>query len=186
MEGRLAARFGVSRNPVREALKSLDSEGFVTMLPRRGAFVARKTKAQILDMILVWAALESMAARLVTERAGDEEIAELRRMFATFEGNEPAAKIDEYSETNISFHQALLRMSRCELLIGLTDNLFLHMRGIRRRTISEADRASRSIIDHLHIIEALEARDTALAESLTRQHTLDLAAHVESNVDWLD
>ncbi len=185
-ERRLADDLGVSRTPVREALVRLENEGFVRNVPRRGAFVARKTKAEIVEMILVWAALESMAARLVTERASDHEIATLRRLFATFEGEQVGAKIDEYSETNIEFHQALLRLSRCALLNDMTDNLFAHMRGIRRRTISEADRASRSIIDHLHIIEALERRDTELAERLARQHTLDLAVHVEENVDWLD
>ena len=185
-ERRLAEDLGVSRTPVREALVRLENEGFVRNVPRRGAFVARKTKAEIIEMILVWAALESMAARLVTERASDEEIATLRSLFATFEGEQAGVKIDEYSETNIEFHQALLRMSRCALLNEMTDNLFAHMRGIRRRTISEADRASRSIIDHMHIIEALESRDTALAEQLAKQHTLDLAVHVEENVDWLD
>ena len=67
----------------------------------------------------------------------------------------------------------------------MADTLFLHMRAIRARTISEDDRASRSIIDHMNIIEALERRDTALAEILVRQHTLDLAAHVEKNVHYL-
>ena len=185
-ERRLAEELGVSRTPVREALVRLENEGFVRNVPRRGAFVARKTKAEILEMILVWAALESMAARLVTERASDAEIATLREMFTTFDGDQAQARIDEYSQTNIDFHQALLGMSRCELLSSLTENLFAHMRGIRRRTISEAGRASRSVIDHLHIIEALEARDAALAERLAREHTLDLARHVEENVDWLD
>jgi DNA-binding GntR family transcriptional regulator len=60
------------------------------------------------------------------------------------------------------------------------------MRSIRARTISEDDRASRSIIDHMNIIEALERRDTELAERLVRRHTLDLAAHVERNVNYLD
>ncbi len=60
------------------------------------------------------------------------------------------------------------------------------MRWIRARTISEDDRASRSIIDHMHIIEALEQRDTELAERLVREHTLNLATHVEKNVDDLD
>jgi DNA-binding GntR family transcriptional regulator len=182
----LAEELGVSRTPVREALVRLENEGFVRNIPRRGAFVARKTKAEIIEMILVWAALESMAARLTTERATDDEIATLRRMFATFDGDQVQVQIDEYSDTNIRFHQSLLRLSRCKLLNQMTENLFAHMRGIRRRTISEANRASRSIIDHLHIIEALEARDTALAERLARQHTLDLAEHVENNVDWLD
>jgi DNA-binding GntR family transcriptional regulator len=67
----------------------------------------------------------------------------------------------------------------------MTENLLLHIRSIRMRTISEDDRASRSIIDHMHIIEALEARDTELAERLTREHTLNLARHVEKYVDWL-
>jgi DNA-binding GntR family transcriptional regulator len=68
----------------------------------------------------------------------------------------------------------------------MAENLFYHMRSIRQQTIHEADRASRSIIDHMAIIEALEKRDTELAERLVRQHTLDLAAHVEKNVDYLD
>jgi DNA-binding GntR family transcriptional regulator len=185
-ERQLSEELGVSRTPVREAICRLENEGFVRTIPRRGSFVASKTKNEILEMITVWAALESMAARLITERASDAEIATLREMFSTFDGGEVQAKIDEYSEANIAFHQALFRLSHCELLDRMTENLFLHMRFIRMRTISEDNRASRSIIDHIHIIEALEARDSELAERLTRQHTLNLAAHVENNVDWLE
>jgi DNA-binding GntR family transcriptional regulator len=185
-ERQLSEDLGVSRTPIREALCRLENEGFVRTIPRRGAFVARKTKNEILDMITVWAALESMAARLITERASDEKIATLRKMFATFEDSQVQANIDEYSDTNVNFHQALFNLSDCDLLKQMTQNLFLHLRSIRMRTISEDNRASRSIIDHMHIIEALEARDTDLAERLVRQHTLDLAAHVEKNVDWLD
>ena len=185
-ERRLAEDLGVSRTPLREAIARLEQEGLVRIVPRKGVYVARKTKREILEMITVWAALESMAARLITLHAADHEIAVLRRMFATFENNQVQAKIDEYSETNIRFHQALLRMSHCHLLNELTENMFIHMRSIRARTISEDNRASRSIIDHIHIIEALEARETELAERLARQHTLDLAAHVEQNVHYLD
>jgi DNA-binding GntR family transcriptional regulator len=185
-ERQLSEDLGVSRTPIREALCRLEIDGFVRTIPRRGAFVARKTKREILEMITVWAALEGMAARLITEQASDEEITTLREMFATFDEGGVQAKIDEYSDTNINFHQALLNLSHCDLLKKMTDNLFLHMRSIRMRTISENNRADRSIIDHMHIIEALEARDSELAERLVRQHTLDLAAHVEKNVDWLD
>ena len=185
-ERQLSEELGVSRTPVREALVRLENEGFVKNIPRRGAFVARKSKKEILEMLVVWAALESMAARLVTEKASDEEIASLRRLFASYQGDKVNARIDEYSETNIGFHQALFNISHCDLLGTLTENLFIHMRSIRMRTIHENDRATRSIKDHLHIIEALEARDADLAERLVRQHTLDLAAHVEQFVDWLD
>ena len=186
-ERQLAVELGVSRTPVREALGRLENEGFVRTIPRRGAFVARKTRKEVLEMITVWAALESMAARLIIEHATEREIATLRELFSSFDEDGAAqARIDEYSETNISFHQALFRLSRCDLLSEITENLFLHMRSIRMRTIAEKDRASRSIIDHMFIIEALEARDTELAERLVRQHTLDLGRHVEEFVGWLE
>jgi DNA-binding GntR family transcriptional regulator len=148
--------------------------------------VVRKTRREVIEMITAWAALESMAARLITQSASGEEIASLRRMFATFEGGEVAAKLDEYSEVNIEFHQAIIRMSHNRVLIDLAENLFTHMRMIRRKTIGEKDRADRSIRDHMHIIEALEARDTARAEELVRAHALGLADHVAKHADYLD
>lgn len=185
-ERELSAKLGVSRTPIREAIARLEQEGLVRIAPRKGVFVVRKPKHEILQMITVWAALESMAARLITLHASDAEIASLRNLFATFEGEQTQANIDEYSDHNIRFHQAIIGMSRCDLLADMADNLFIHMRAIRAKTISEDDRVSRSIIDHMNIIEALEQRNTELAEKLARQHTLDLAAHVEKNVHYLD
>ena len=185
-ERELSARLRVSRTPIREAIARLEQEGLVRIAPRKGVFVVRKPKCEILQMITVWAALESMAARLITLHASDEEITSLRTLFATPEGDHAEANIDEYSDLNIRFHQAIIGMSKCDLLVEMADNLFIHMRAIRAKTISEDDRVSRSIIDHMNIIEALEQRDTELAEKLSRQHTLDLAAHVEKNVHYLD
>src|SRR5215475_4309640 len=159
-ERRLASDFGISRTPVREAMAQLEREGFVRAVPRRGVYVVRKTKREVIEMITAWAALESMAARLITENASADEIASLRTMFAKFENGKLHARLDEYSEVNIEFHQTIIRMSRNGVLISLAENLFTHMRMIRRKTIGEQDRADRSIRDHLTIIEALEARDT--------------------------
>ena len=185
-ERRLAQEFGVSRTPVREAMAQLEREGFVRSVPRRGVYVVRKTRREVIELITAWAALESMAARLITQSAGDEEIAALRRMFATFENGAVRAHLDEYSEVNIEFHQAIIRMSGNGMLIDLAENLFTHMRMIRRKTIGEMDRADRSISDHMQIIEALEARDTTRAEMLVRDHALGLAAHVARHADYLD
>src|SRR5262249_27824450 len=80
----LSARFGVSRTPLREALAQLESEGLVRIVMRRGIYINRKTKAEILDMITVWAALESMAARLATKQATDEELASLHTLVDVF------------------------------------------------------------------------------------------------------
>lgn len=185
-ERRLSEELGVSRTPIREALARLEQEGLVRTVPRRGVFVARKTKAEILEMITVWAALESMAARLITEKATDEEIASLRTLFATMEDDAAQACIDEYSDKNIRFHQAIIRLSKSQLLERMTGTLFIHMRAIRARTIGENNRVQRSIIDHMNIIKALEDRDADLAERLSREHTLGLAAHVDKNVTYLD
>jgi DNA-binding GntR family transcriptional regulator len=185
-ERRLAQDFGISRTPVREAMAQLEREGFVRSVPRRGVYVVRKTKREVIDLITAWAALEGMAARLITQSASDQEIASLRQMFATFENGEVRAHVDEYSEINIRFHQSIIRMSRNGALINLAENLFTHMRMIRRKTIGEKDRADRSIRDHMHIIEALEARDTTRAEILVRDHALGLADHVAKYADYLD
>jgi DNA-binding GntR family transcriptional regulator len=185
-ERKLAQDFGISRTPVREALAQLEREGFVRSVPRRGIYIVRKTRQEVIEMITAWAALESMAARLITQQAMDDEIAALRRMFATFASGEVHAKLDEYSEVNIEFHQAIIRLSRSRVLMDLAENLFTHMRMIRRKTIVEQDRADRSIRDHMHIIEALEARDTRRAEDLVRDHALGLAEHVKRYADYLD
>lgn len=185
-ERKLAQDFGISRTPVREAMAQLESEGFVRLVPRRGIYVVRKTKREVIEMIAAWAALESMAARLITQNASEAEIAGLRRMFTTFENGKVRAHLDEYSDVNIEFHQAIIKLSHNAVLIDLAENLFTHMRMIRRKTIGEQDRADRSIRDHMNIIEALEARATDRAEVLVRDHALGLADHVAKYADYLD
>ena len=185
-ERQLSQALGVSRTPVREAMTLLEQEGFLRTLPRRGVFIIRKNKREIVEMIQVWAALESMAARLAAERASNEDIAELRRMMASAVEENPAEHMDEYSDANIRFHQTIIRMSGSELIGNMTENLFVHVRAIRRATISQNDRLERSIHDHMAIVEALEKRDADLAERLVREHTLGLAAHVEKHCGFLD
>ena len=185
-EKQLSAALGVSRTPIREAMTLLEQEGFLRTEPRRGIFLVRKTKKQIIEMIEIWAALESMAARLATLNASEAEIAALRRVFDEFRTSTPAEHIEEYSDANIAFHQAIIRLAGSGLMERMIDNLFIHVRAIRKMTISQSDRAARSIVDHMRIIEALERRDTDAAERLVRQHSLDLAAHVDRYCDFLD
>ncbi|MGE0766743.1 MAG: GntR family transcriptional regulator [Hyphomicrobiaceae bacterium] len=177
----LSLRFGISRTPLREALAQLEQEGLVRIVPRRGIFIVRKTKAEILDMITVWAALESMAARLAATMATAKEIAALRSLVG-FSGDEVAAHTGEYSDANIRFHQTIIGLGRNPLIRDITDTLFLHVRAIRQRTIFEADRARRSIADHTEIVEALGAGDADRAERLVREHTMKLRDHVERHV----
>jgi len=187
-ERQLAAALGVSRTPIREAMTLLEQEGFLRTLPRRGVFIVRKTKREIVEMIQVWAALESMAARLACAHAADAEIASLHTVMDEYAAKAGSAKehLDEYSDANIAFHQAILRMGGSALIEQMTENLFVHVRAIRRATIAQRDRASRSVEDHMEIIRALEKRDAATAERLVRDHTLGLADHVERYCDFLE
>ena len=185
-ERALGEQLGVSRTPVREAISRLEQEGIVENIARRGAFVVRKNKEEILDIVDVWAALESMAARLATSRASDDEIAQLRKNFSTYDGDEARAHIDEYSDTNIEFHQTIIGLGHSELISQMANQLFFHMRAIRASTIKDRDRVAQSVMDHTRIIEAIEERDAYHAEQLVRDHALELAKHIERYVDYLD
>jgi len=177
-ERQMSEQLGISRTPLREALARLRQEGFIEVVPRKGVYIKRKSLEEILEMITVWAALESMAARLASVRASDDDIASLRKMVVSFDDNEARAHLDEYSEANIEFHQRILELSQCAMLKEIADGLFLHMRSIRARAMVEGDRVTRSIVDHMHIIEAIEARDAGLAGELVRDHTMRLHDHV--------
>lgn len=185
-ERKLAEQLGISRTPVREALVRLQQDGFVEIKPRKGVYVRRKTLEEVLEMIVVWAGLESMSARLAAERANDDELASLRKMALAGRDDPANADINEYSKANIRFHQKILELSKCKLIKDITDGLFLHMHAIRRRAMAEGDRASHSVVDHMEIVEALENRDAGLASRLVREHTMRLHDHIRTTWPKLD
>ena len=182
-ERALSERLGVSRTPIREAIAMLEQDGFVKTVPRRGIIVVRRTKAEIVDMIRAWAALESMAARLITTTARKKDISALRDFFKDFNLKDrlPEHHVDEYSKANIAFHQALISLSESPVLVDMTNEILLHVRGYRQLTIGRTERIAASLPEHLAIIEALEERNTELAEKRARDHTLGLASFVEAH-----
>jgi DNA-binding GntR family transcriptional regulator len=188
-ERQLSEDLGVSRTPIREALSVLEQDGFVRSIPRRGIVVVRKTKREVVEMITVWAAIESMAARIaatVVRQGGPRTgIAELTRLMDAFE-EDPSRHLTEYSDANMEFHKAIIRLGGVNLMSSLTETLFIHMRAVRAVTMTQDNRAQRSVADHRAIIAALQAGDPDLAERLVREHTLGLAAHVERHGDFLD
>jgi DNA-binding GntR family transcriptional regulator len=184
-ERQLSQELGVSRTPIREALSVLEQEGFVRSVPRRGIQVVRKSKREVIEMITVWAAIESMAARLAASRVTQADLAGLRALVDAFK-DDPSAQLTEYSRANMAFHTAIIRLGGIALMTSLTETLFIHMRAVRAVTMTQDNRARRSIADHRAIIAALAARDADRAERLVREHTMGLAAHVEKYGDFLD
>lgn len=185
-ERTIADQLGISRTPLREALARLEQEGFLEIVPRRGIFVTRKTRAEVLEMIVAWAALEAMAARLAATEASDAQIAALRAHAEHHSEAAERADLAEYSEANMIFHHMVLSMSGVGLLARMAEGLFVHMHAVRRRAMAEDGRAQRSVADHLAIIEALEARDPDAAEAASRDHTMRLYAHIAAHWTWLE
>jgi DNA-binding GntR family transcriptional regulator len=188
-ERALAERLGISRTPVRAALQRLETEGVVQTIPRRGIYVVRKTKAEIIEVILASAALEGMAARLAAERASDGEIEAVLNRFPAFRPGAGAPvsadAISEYSADNLEFHQRIADLAHSELFSGQIARLKIHMRAIRQRTIGDDDRRARSAAEHAAIMAALRDRDADRAEALVRRHAVSLAEHVRDSASYL-
>ena len=179
-ERTLADQLGISRTPIREAITRLEQEGFVEIQARRGVFIKRKSLEEILEMITVWAALESMAARLACTQASDEEISALRVLGTRYDSDHAKANLSEYSEANIEFHLCILGLSKCTMLQEIVEGLFTHLKAVRRRGLADTARADRSVVDHMQIVEAIEARDADLASTLVRVHTLRLHDYIRA------
>jgi DNA-binding GntR family transcriptional regulator len=177
-ERTLADKLGISRTPIREAIMRLEQEGFVEIAPRRGVYIKRKSLEEILEMITVWAALESMAARLACEHASEADIARLRQIGTQFTKDKAKAQIGEYSEANIEFHLCVLGMSKCQMLQDIAKGLFTHLKAVRRKALRDTSRADRSVVDHMNIIQAIEERNAELASELVREHTLRLHDYI--------
>ena len=174
-ERTLAEKLGISRTPVREAINRLVIEGYLKVVPRKGVFVVKKSKKEIIEILLVRSVLEGLAAKLATEHVTGEEIERMKDIFAPFNSRNIKRKFLEYAEANIRFHELVIQISQCGKLIELAGSIFDHMRWIRFQSVVHEDRLIKSHREHLKRIEALEKRDANLAERLMKKHIEELA-----------
>jgi DNA-binding GntR family transcriptional regulator len=171
-EARLAERFGVSRMPVREALKELESAGFVTIEQRRGTFVRGMSRSEILDLYEVREAVEGMAARLCAHRANNDLLTKLDEAIETMSRQVEVLDMDGYSVTDQRFHELILSGASNERLSDHYRLLFQHLhRGLLSSIVTRrAGRMERSLAEHAEIMRALHAHDPAGAEDAMRNH----------------
>ena len=174
-ERTLAEKLGISRTPVREAINRLVIEGYLKVVPRKGVFVVKKSKKEIIEILLVRSVLEGLAAKLATEHVTSEEIERMKDIFAPFNSRNIKRKFLEYAEANIRFHELVIQISQCGKLIELAGSIFDHMRWIRFQSVVHEDRLIKSHREHLEIIGALEQKDAELAERLMKKHIEELA-----------
>jgi DNA-binding GntR family transcriptional regulator len=173
-EDRLAVDFGVSRNPVREALRVVEAEGFVIMVPRRGAVVATPDAATIADLFAVRQRLEMLAARLAAERATPGDVAGLRHLLDEARVATEGVDLDTVAELNSAFHLRVIEISGNRWLASIASALYLHVQWVFR--IGAAQRAPHSWIEHIHLVDTIEAGDLEAAEAAALAHVVAASA----------
>ncbi|MGB4504234.1 MAG: GntR family transcriptional regulator [Syntrophaceticus sp.] len=171
MESQLAEELGVSRTPVREAIRKLELEGFVVMVPRKGAYVAGISLKDIADVFEVRAALEALAMVLAAERITEEELEELERILVRkAEIIEQQQEISLFIESDRKFHDTLYQASRNQRLIQMLTNLQDEIHRFRSVSLAFPGRMQVALDEHRKIVEALADRDIARAEALAWEH----------------
>lgn len=169
MEIQLAEEMGVSRTPVREAIRKLELEGFVVMVPRKGAYVADISVKDIADVFEVRAALEGLAAGLAAERITTEELEELdRALTKTYEVSKH--DLNAIVETDTNFHALIYRASRNERLVQIISNLADQIQRFRATSLAQPGRTKLAIEEHAKIVDAISDRNVELAQTLAREH----------------
>jgi DNA-binding GntR family transcriptional regulator len=167
-ETRLAHDFGVSRNPVREALRVVEAEGFVQILPRRGAVVTTLDDTAVRDLFAVREQLETLAAGLAADRASADDMAHLRRLLDQASSATDAKDFDQVAELNSAFHRAVIEVSGNRWLLSISAAMYHHVHWVFR--VGAAQRAPHSWEEHIRLVEAIEARDPAAATTAAREH----------------
>ena len=169
MEIQLAEEMGVSRTPVREAIRKLELEGFVVMVPRKGAYVAGISVKDIVDVFEVRAALEGLAAGLAAERITDDEMDQLERSIHKI--NVSAEEdLKAIVEGDTSFHALIYKASRNQRLVQIIINLQEQINRFRMTSLAQPGRLKIALDEHTKIVEAISDRNVESSQQLATEH----------------
>lgn len=189
MEVQLAEEMGVSRTPVREAIRKLELEGFVVMVARKGAYVAGISVKDVTDVFEIRAALEGLAAYLAAGRATEEELEEMERVLVAKSAFLEASDLDSLVEKDTQFHELLYRSSRNQRLIQILSNLREQINRFRAVSLASPGRGKEALEEHKKILEAVASRDAELAQKLGQEHIENaenaLLNTMRNNLEWL-
>lgn len=175
LEIHLADKLGVSRTPIREAIRKLELEGLVLMIPRKGAVVAEITEKSLRDVLEVRRALEELAMKLACEKILDEEIEELKVAAKEFEDALKTGDVTVYAEADVKFHDIIYRTTDNQRLIQLLYNLREQMYRYRVEYLKRDDSHDTLLAEHQYIIETLEKRNADEAIKA-------ICAHIDNQV----
>ena len=170
MEIQLAEELGVSRTPVREAIRKLELEGYVVMMPRRGTYVANMSIRDINEIFEIRTSLESLSNGLAAEHITDEELEHLQRLLVIIGGYIQEGNMEKIVETDIEFHDLMYHAARNQRLVGIISNLRDQLTRFRTLSMSHPGRLEATLEEHKAIVEAIANGDRRSASKAAERH----------------
>ena len=176
-EPELAERFGISRTPIREAFRQLESEGYLEVMPRKGAVVASLSERDVVEFYSIKSILEGHAARIAAERMSERDLERLETINAKLEQIATEGDIKTFFRVHNEFHELFIKASGNDKLTELINQLVLKFNRLRLASLAQPGRMAISVQEHRKIIEAFRNHDGDKAENLVR-HTATIGAEV--------
>lgn len=174
----IGEELGVSRTPVREALRQLELEGLVEIIPNKGAYVKGISNKDVQDIYLIRSRLEGLAARMAAENISEDDLTEMEESIILAEFNLRKMKKNQVVELDSKFHEVLYRASGSRILNHLLTDYHQYVHSARIRSVKTHERAQKSVEEHREILEAIRNHDGDLAEKLAHEHIV----HVIDNL----
>lgn len=171
-EATIGAELGVSRTPVREALRQLELEGLVNIIPNKGAYVTGISQKDIHDIYVIRSYLEGLAARWACEIITDEQIDEIEEIVYLSEFHAKKQHYEQIVELDNKFHESIYRASGSKILEHELTTFHHYVERIRKKSLGKEARATKSNAEHTAILEAIKKRDGELAEKLAHEHII--------------
>ena len=182
MEIQLAERLGVSRTPIREAIRKLELEGLVLMIPRKGAEVAKISARSLRDVLEVRRALEELAIELACQRMTEEDLGELQKAQDEFKKAIADGDAMRIAETDEHYHDVIYSGTQNAKLIQMLNNLREQMYRYRLEYIKDADKRKILILEHERVLKAIRDRKVAEAKEAMREHIDNQEITVARNI----
>ncbi|MBP2643921.1 MAG: rspR 3 [Firmicutes bacterium] len=170
MEIQLAEELGVSRTPVREAIRRLELEGFLVTVPRRGTYVSNLSIKDVNEVFEIRTALDVLAAELAAERITEEELEHMERLLVQISEYIDNGNVDKVVDADSEFHDILYQASRNDRLVGIINNLREQFTRFRTMSMGYPGRLKNTLEEHRRLVEAIAQRDSDLAKEYAREH----------------
>lgn len=177
-ENAIATELGVSRTPVREALRQLELEGLVSIIPNKGAYVNGITAEDVKDIYLIRARLEGLCASMAAERISEEQLEQMEEIICLADFHEKKGHLYQLYSLDNRFHEILYEASGSKMLEHLLKDFHHYVQRVRKTTLSSGERAAKSTKEHSAILEAIREKDPGRADELATLHIMNTISNI--------